>query len=202
MIARTALSFLFMSLFALTALAQTTKGYKVGDKVADFSLKNIDGKQVALSDFTDRKGALVIFTCNHCPYAIKYEDRIIDLHSRYGVDFPVLAINPNAPTVEDDSYEAMQTRAQEKGFNFPYLLDADQKLAKRFGAERTPHVYLLQYTNKAWQVVYTGAIDDNAGDAAAVQTRYLEDAIKALQAGKPIAQSQTKAIGCTIKWKQ
>lgn len=202
MIARAALSFLFMSLFALTTFAQSGKGYKVGDKVADFSLKNIDGNQVALTDFTDRKGALVVFTCNHCPYAIKYEDRIIDIHSRYGVDFPVLAINPNAPTVEDDSYEAMQTRAQEKGFNFPYLLDADQKLAKRFGAERTPHVYLLQYTNKAWQVAYIGAIDDNAGDATAVNTRYLEDAIKALQAGKPIAQSETKAIGCTIKWKQ
>ncbi|MBX3102423.1 MAG: thioredoxin family protein [Bacteroidetes bacterium] len=193
-------------LFSLLAISASAggpgKGYQVGDKVTDFKLKNIDGKQLGLSDFQDRKGVIVVFTCNHCPYAIKYEDRLIDLHSRYGADFPVLAINPNAPTVEDDSYDQMKVRAQEKGFNFPYLLDADQKIAHQFGAERTPHVYLLQPVNKTWQVAYIGAIDDNAGDASAVKTRYLEDALKALKDGKPIAQSTTKAIGCTIKWKQ
>ena len=100
-------------------------GYEVGDKAEDFKLKNIDGKMVSLADFEDAKGFIIIFTCNHCPYAKLYEDRIIDLNAKYAPKgFPVIAINPIDPEVQpEDSFDKMIGRAQEKGFNFPYLFD-------------------------------------------------------------------------------
>ncbi|MFN8923172.1 MAG: thioredoxin family protein [Sphingobacteriia bacterium] len=193
---------LILMIAAMGALAYAGpgKGYQVGDKVRDFELENVDGKLVKLADYGDKKALVVIFTCNHCPYSKAYENRIIQLQKEYGEVAPVLAINPNAPTVEDDSYEQMKTRAREKGFTFPYLLDADQAVAQRFGAERTPHTYLLKRVGKEWVVAYTGAIDDNAGDEEGVQKSYLADAIEAVAAGKAPEQPNTKAIGCTIKW--
>lgn len=186
-------------LLMLTTMA-FAGGYKVGDKVKGFELKNVDGNMVKLDDYSAKKGVLVVFTCNHCPYAIKYEDRIQALHTEFADDVPVVAINPNAPMVEDDNYENMQVRAKEKGFTFAYLLDADQKVAKTFGAERTPHAYLLKREGKNWVVAYIGAIDDNAGDANAVTKHYLAEAMTAVQTGQAVATPTTKAVGCTIKW--
>lgn len=176
------------------------EGYQVGDTARDFKLKNIDGKMLSLADMKDAKGYIVIFTCNHCPYAIAYEDRIIDINNRYAkLGYPVVAINPNDPVKQpDDSFDKMKVRAGEKGFTFPYLLDDTQEIAKAYGATRTPHVYLL---DKNRIVRYIGAIDDNHEEPADVKEKYLENAIDALRNGKPVAVPQTKAIGCTIKWK-
>ena len=177
-----------------------SEGYKVGDTATDFSLKNIDGKMVSLADYKDVNGYIVIFTCNHCPYAVMYEDRINEIHNKFvSQGYPVVAINPNDPAVApDDSFENMKIRAKEKNFKFAYLFDDGQKIFPQYGATKTPHVYLL---DKNRVVKYIGAIDDNARSAADVEETYLEDAIISLQMGEEINPNFTKAVGCSIKVK-
>ncbi|UMY64506.1 MULTISPECIES: thioredoxin family protein [unclassified Flavobacterium] len=189
----------FMALsFAFTG---SGPGYGVGDVATDFKLKNIDGKKVALSDFKDAKGFIVVFTCNHCPYAVAYEDRIIALDKMFRAKgYPVIAINPNNPEKQkEDSFELMQVRAKEKGFTFPYLFDEGQTIYPQYGATKTPHVYVLEKTAKGNIVRYIGAIDDNYEDASAVKVRYVENAVNALLSGRDVEVKQTKAIGCSIK---
>ncbi|NAS11797.1 thioredoxin family protein [Poritiphilus flavus] len=180
---------------------EAVEGYDIGDYATDFKLKNVDGKMVSLADFEDAKGFLVIFTCNTCPYAVAYEDRIIALDKKYkeqGV--PVIAINPNNPAAKPkDDFAHMQRRAREKGFTFPYLLDEGQKIYPKYGATRTPHVFLLEKTGKGNKVRYIGTIDDNYARAEAVETKYVEDAIDAMLAGESIPLEKTRAIGCSIK---
>lgn len=196
--------------FVLTALVlvitfafteKPVEGYKVGDAATDFKLKNIDGKMVSLKDYKDAKGYIVIFTCNHCPFAKAYEDRIIALDKKYKkLGYPVIAINPNNPEVQpDDSFDLMKVRAKEKGFTFPYLFDEGQKIYPQYGATKTPHVFVLQKTVKGNIVKYIGAIDDNHSDEEAVKVKYVENAVDALLKGKEIEVNSTKAIGCSIK---
>ena len=177
------------------------KGYKIGDVATDFKLKNVDHKMVSLSDYAGAKGFIVVFTCNHCPYAKAYENRIIALDQKYASKgYPVIAINPNDPKVEPtDSYEGMQKRAKEKGFTFPYLFDEGQTVYPQYGATKTPHVYVLNKEHGKNIVRYIGAIDDNYADANDVSHKYVEAAVDALLANKPIAQATTVAIGCSIK---
>ncbi|WP_224483515.1 thioredoxin family protein [Robertkochia aurantiaca] len=186
---------------AFTVQRAFDSGYQVGDMAEDFRLKNIDGKMVSLSDYKDVKGYLVVFTCNSCPYAVAYEDRIIALDKKYkdqGV--PVIAINPNNPSIQPkDSYEMMKTRAKEKGFTFPYLIDEDQEIFPKYGATRTPHCFLLEKTPKGNLVRYIGAVDDNYQDASQVNNAYVEQAIDAMLNGQEIEIKNTKAIGCSIK---
>ncbi|MBL7766950.1 MAG: thioredoxin family protein [Chitinophagaceae bacterium] len=179
-------------------------GYKPGDVAGDFSLKNINGKMVSLNDFKDSKGVIVIFTCNHCPYSVAYEDRIIALHKNYaGKGFPVVAINPNDPiSYPDDSYENMKIRAKEKGFKFPYLIDETQEIAKAYGAMKTPHVFILKREGSGFVVAYIGAIDDNSNEPELVQEKYAEQALNEILSGKPVSQPLTKAIGCGVKWRK
>ncbi len=177
------------------------QGYQIGDRATDFSLRNVDGAMVSLSDYRDAKGFLVIFTCNTCPYAIAYEDRIIALDKKYrpfGV--PVIAIQPNSPEAKPgESMEKMRERAAEKNFPFPYLLDEGQKIYPQYGASRTPHVFLLEKTGSGNMVRYIGAIDDNYRDASQVEEKFVEKAVDALLGGRPIEVETTKAIGCSIK---
>ncbi len=183
--------------------ADLPDGVKVGDKAPDFVLENVDGKKAALASFEKAKGVILIFTCNHCPYSKMYEDRIIALHKAYASKgWPVVAINPNDPAIEpEDSFEKMKERAKEKEFPFPYLFDATQRTAKAYGARRTPHVFLLKNGKAGFTVEYIGAIDDNARDAKAVETKFVEKAIDAMIDGKAPEVTTTKAIGCTIKWR-
>lgn len=176
-------------------------GYAVGDMATDFSLKNIDGEMVSLADYEDAKGFIVTFTCNHCPYAVAYEDRIIALDAKYKEQgYPVIAINPNNPEmVEEDSFENMKIRAKEKGFTFPYLLDEGQRIFPQYGATKTPHIYVLEKTDAGNRVAYIGAIDDNHEDASAVTKKYVENAVDALLNGEQPEVTETKAIGCSIK---
>ena len=189
--------------FALSAFTTTTDsdGYGIGDIATDFSLENIDGKKVSLSDYKDANGFIVIFTCNTCPYAVAYEDRIEALNKKY-VDkgFPVIAIMPNNTEVKpDDNMDAMKARAKAKGFTFPYLIDKDQDIYPQYGATKTPHVYILEKTKKGNVVKYIGAIDNNYKDAAAVTETYAENAVDALLNSKEVKVKETKAIGCSIK---
>ncbi len=180
------------------------QGYKVGDEAITIDLKNVDGKMVSLNQYPDAKGFVVIFTCNHCPYAKAYEDRIIAIDKEYKPKgFPVIAINPNDATIQpDDSYEMMQKRAREKGFTFPYLYDASQTVVNAYGATRTPHVYVLTKKGEKLYVRYIGAIDNNYQDPDQVTEKYLVNALEALLAGIDPTVTFTKAIGCTIKKKQ
>lgn len=198
---------LFAGIIALSSVAFTSiaqEGYKIGSEVKDFQLKNIDGQMVSLASIPKAKGYIVIFTCNHCPYAKAYEDRIIQLHLNYSLQgYPVVAINPNDPKVSpEDSYKKMQERAKQKGFPFVYLYDESQAVAKQFGAVRTPHVYLLQNVEGKNIVQYIGGIDNNWENYQLAEQKYVEQAIKNLQEGKPVEVPETKAVGCTIKWKE
>ncbi|MES2778935.1 MAG: thioredoxin family protein [Bacteroidota bacterium] len=179
-------------------------GYKIGDLAADFKLKNVDGKMVSLADYKKAKGFIVVFTCNHCPFAQAYEQRVIDLHNKYATKgFPVVAINPNDKTrAPEDSYENMVIRAKDKKYPFAYVYDETQEIAKAYGAARTPHVYILSKTKAGTKIEYIGAIDDNSEEPKDVTEKYVENAVNALLAGKPVAKNSTKAIGCTIKWKK
>lgn len=191
-------------LLVASACLYAGQGYKVGDKAADFSLKNVDGKMVSMSDYKTAKGFVVIFTCNHCPFAKAYQDRIIAIDKKYKpLGYPVIAINPNDPTlVPEDSYANMQKRAKEKGYTFPYLIDAKQQVYREYGATNTPHVFLLQKDKSGDYIVrYIGTIDDNYQDASKVKHHYLTDAIDALLNGKEPDPNTTKAIGCSIKAK-
>jgi peroxiredoxin len=189
-------------LVALTAaftLKTDDGGYKVGDKIEDFSLKNIDGKMVSLSDYDKAKGFIIIFTCNTCPYSIANEDRIIALDAKYKKQgFPVISINPNDPVVvPTDSFEKMKVRADEKGFTFPYLFDEGQKVYPKFGATKTPHIYIV--TAKDMKVQYIGAIDNSSRNEDNVTEKYAENAINALLKGEKVEKTETRAIGCSIK---
>jgi peroxiredoxin len=185
------------------ATAQVVDADLVGKAAPAFSLKNIDGKTVALDDYKSSKGAIVVFTCNHCPYSKMYEDRIVALDAKFKAQgFPVVAINPNDPgAYPEDSFENMKKRAKKKGFTFPYLVDDSQSIAKAYGATRTPHVYLVENTGDQFVVRYVGAIDDNAQNAEQVGTKFLEDAIAKVTAGQAPEPTHTKAVGCGIKWK-
>lgn len=191
--------------FAVASLPFTGyAGYKVGETVKSFKLKNVDGKIISLDDYKKEKGIIIIFTCNHCPFSKLYEDRIINLDKEFAAKgFPVMAVNSNDPAiVPDDSYENMVARAAEKKFTFPYLFDDTQDVAKAFGATRTPHVFVLSNTGKGFKLEYIGAIDNNADDANAATNKYVKNAVNELSAGKKVTITSTKAIGCSIKWKE
>lgn len=191
---------IFLILFCTVWIAYSA-GYQVGDKATDFKLKNVDQKFVSLSNYPDAKGFVVVFTCNGCPYAQAYQDRIVAIDRKYkSKGYPVIAINPNDPEIAPaDSYDNMVSVAKEKGFTFPYLMDEKQDVYKTYGATRTPHVYVLQKKGSDLVVQYIGTIDDNYQDATKVTTPYLANALDALIAGTTPEPATTKAIGCGIK---
>lgn len=193
--------FALVVFIATTAFAPVGTGYDIGDIATDFELKNIDGNMVSMKDFKDAKGFIIVFTCNTCPYAVAYEDRVEALNKKYAdKGYPVIAIMPNNTDVKPgDSMENMKARAKAKGFTFPYLMDEGQKIYPQYGATKTPHVYVLERTTKGHEVKYIGAIDDNYKDANAVSKRYVEDAVDALLEGKEVPETKTRAIGCSIK---
>ena len=178
-------------------------GIKIGDRAPSFNLKNIDGKKYSLENITDAngkkpKGYILVFTCNTCPYAKANENRLIQLHDKYAPKgYPVVAIQPNDPAVQPgDSFDAMKKNAAEKGFPFVYLFDEGQQVYPKYGATRTPEVFLLD----SEQILkYHGAIDDSPRDESGVSVKFVEEAISAMMAGKNIQTTTTKSIGCSIK---
>lgn len=174
---------------------------KTGSKALEFKLKGVDGKEYSLSDFKD-KSLLVIFMCNHCPYVIPKMDYFTDLQAIYSPNgLQVIAINSNDPTnYPADSFENMEKIAKEKRFNFPYLFDETQEVAKAYGATCTPDPFLFDQNQK---LVYHGRFDDAHGkEHSKGTTSEMEDAIKQLLAGEKISVAQEPSLGCSIKWKQ
>ena len=175
------------------------KRLAIGAVAPNFNLPGVDKKQYSLESFKEKSIVVIIFSCNHCPYVKAYEDRMIALQSKFqdqGV--ALVAINANETELHpEDTFENMIIRARDKQFNFPYLRDEDQKVAEAYGAHYTPEVFLLDQNR---QLKYTGRIDDNWQQPNAVKTHDLEEAIQATLSKKPIAHTETQAVGCTIKW--
>jgi len=173
---------------------KTSKGYNIGDVAIGFELINVDDTKVSLKQYEAAKGFIIVFTCNHCPFSVKYEDRIIELDKKYKpLGYPVIAISPNdVEAFPEDDLANMKIRSEEKGFTFPYLYDETQEIAKSYGATKTPHVFLL---NKEMQ-------EKESTNGKDIEEKYVEMAIEALQNGEAVDPNVTKAIGCSIKWKK
>jgi peroxiredoxin len=173
---------------------------QIGDPAPAFSLPGTDGRAHSLDTLSDKPVLVVVFSCNHCPYVQAYEDRLVALQRDYaGRGIQVIAINSNDDVnYPEDGFEQMVARARDKGFNFPYLRDASQAVARAYGATHTPQLFVF---DRARRLRYTGKIDDNWQNPQAVTRRFLRDAIDALLADRAPAEPQTHAIGCTIKWK-
>lgn len=181
---------------------KTTEVSPIGKTVNDFCLLNTDGKQVSLSDYKTAKGFVVVFICNHCPFAKLYTDRLNALNTKYKpLGVPVLTINSmDTLTYESERWELMRSRAQSEHYNFPYLQDAAQTVGQNFGANRTPHAYVLWRVSNKWIIKYSGAIDDNGKDASAAQP-FIANALDDLLAGKPVANPETLTVGCAIHYR-
>lgn len=169
---------------------------------APFSLNGADGRTHSLDSIKGDKATIVVFSCNHCPYVVLNEDRLIAIFMAYrGKGVGMAAINSNdSAKYPDDSFEAMKARAAEKKFPFPYLHDATQQVAHAYGATHTPHLFVFDADLK---LAYTGSVDDdsNYSRRKTAEHHYLRDALDDLCAGRPVRVPETRAIGCTIKWK-
>jgi peroxiredoxin len=165
----------------------------------DVKMRNVDGRELSITEIAGKKGTLVIFTCNHCPWVKAWETRIASLGNTYrdrGIG--VIAINANDPSAHsEDGFDEMAKRAKEKNFQFPYVVDSGSKVARAFGAERTPEAFVFDANGK---LVYHGTIDDNSEDAGQVKQHYLGDALEAVASDKPVPVAETKSIGCGIKF--
>ncbi len=174
---------------------------KIDSLLPQFNLPGTDGNSYSSEGFKNKNILIVIFSCNHCPYVQAYEERMIDLQKEFkdrGVQ--IVAINSNYDSkYPEDSFDEMKKRAVERKFNFPYLRDETQKIAKAFGASHTPQIFLF---NKERKLKYEGKIDDNWQEPDRVQNHYLRDAITEVLDEREVSIPETFSIGCTIKWKE
>jgi len=166
----------------------------------NFTLKNVDGRWVSLSDYPKAKGFILVFTCNHCPFAKLYPPRLNALNTKFKpLGVPVLAISStDTNSYEEDRFSEMVLKAKNERFNFPYLFDGLQDVAKKFKAQKTPHAFVIWKEKGDWMVKYDGAIDDNGAEPTKVRTAFVELAVDQLLKGKPVEISETKSIGCQI----
>lgn len=176
-----------------------TNNPQIGSSAHHFNLPGIDGNVHSLKSFNEKEILVLIFSCNHCPYVKAYEDRIIKLQSDYTDKVQVVAINSNdAVKYPEDSFEEMKVRSDEKNFNFPYLRDEDQSIAKAYSATHTPEIFVYDKDRK---LAYHGKIDDNWKEPENATEHYLKNALDELIKGVEVSVPETFSIGCTIKWK-
>lgn len=194
-------AFLTLSFFACVAFAQDKNIQK---QVLDFSLPCVQGGAVSLKNYPNAKGFIIVFTCNHCPFARMYTDRLNALHQKFsGQNVPLLAISStDTLQYEEDTYFKMAKRAKDAKYLYPYLYDGKQAVAKNFGADKTPHAFVIWKEDEKWVVRYNGAIDDNGGVPAEVSKPYVANAVEALLAGRPVEVPETKSIGCQIQYRR
>lgn len=187
------------SINCTNALAQ-----KANKNIVDFQLKNVDGKMVSINDFPSAKGFIIVFTCNHCPFAKLYPPRLNDLNIKFKpLGVPLIAISSTDTMMyEEDTYPNMVIKANEEHFNFPYLFDEMQEVAKNFKAQKTPHAFVIWKKNNQWVIKYSGAIDDNGMEPEKVTDSYVSNAVNELLANQPIKTSETKSIGCQIAFRK
>lgn len=200
---RYARRFVLAALAVVAMAAPASAQLAIGDAVpmGDVKMKNVNGKELTLAGSAGKNGTLVVFTCNACPWAKKWEKRVADIgNAALAAGLGVVAINPNDPSVNaEDGFAEMQKRSRALKLKFPYVVDATSDVARAFGATRTPEAFVFDAQGK---LVYHGTIDDNANDAAAVKEAWLRDAVNAVAAGKDVPVAETKAFGCTIKFRK
>jgi len=174
----------------------------IGDAMplADVKMTNVDGKSVTLAGLAGEKGTLVVFTCNHCPWAKMWQARVAELgNAALAAGLGAVAVNPNDPEAfPEDAFPEMKKRAKSLGMKFPYVVDGTSDVARAFGASRTPEAFVFDAEG---HLVYHGTVDDNPRDASAVKDAWLRDAIQAVAAGKAVPVAETKALGCSIKFR-
>jgi peroxiredoxin len=175
-----------------------------GQQIKDFSLPDVEGKYVSLSKYKKAKGFIIVFSCNHCPFAQFYHERLNRLNDKYKKqDLHLITINPmDTLMYENENLPEMRNLALKNDFNFPYLLDASQGVAKNFNATRTPQAFLIWKEKDKFIVKYSGAIDDNGAEPEKVQNNYLEDAIISQLNGKTIKNPNTVSVGCKIIYRK
>jgi len=189
---------LFISLLLMMSFIGLHK-----EPISDFKLKNVDGKNVSLSDYKEAKGFIIIFTCNHCPFAKLYPPRFNALNEKYEkLGVPLIAIS-STDTIqyEEDTFIEMVNKAKTEKFNFPYLYDGEQKVAKNFNAQKTPHAFVIWKENNQWVIKYNGAIDDNGMQPEQVKTHFVANTVDALLANEKLKITDTKSIGCQIYYR-
>lgn len=171
----------------------------IGNTISDFTLKNVDGKFVSLADYKDAKGFIIVFTCNHCPFAKLYTKRLNELNTNFKLKgVHLLAVNSMDTVVyEGESFLKMKNKSATEKFNFPYLYDNDQIVGKEFQADHTPHAYVIWKENGCWKIKYSGAIDDN-GEEPAKANPYVANAVNELLQGKEVTLPVTNSVGCKI----
>lgn len=186
------------------AFGQKKAKSTVGQTVSAFSLRDVYGKKVSMNAFPGAKGFIVVFTCNHCPFAKLYTDRLNALQATFKTQgVPLVAVNPmDSILYENETVEGMRQWAESQHFAFPYLRDASQSVARNFGAFKTPHAFVVWKENGQWVIRYSGAIDDNGAEPGAVTQPYLADAVNSLLAGQPVAIPETASIGCAISYRK
>lgn len=175
----------------------------LGSSVSDFELKNVDGKLVSLKDYKSAKGFIVIFTCNHCPFAKLYTKRYNDLSTKFSkLNVPLLAINSmDTLLYEEESFALMQKKAKHEKFNFPYLSDVTQSVGRQFGANHTPQAYVIWKEDNKWVVKYSGSIDDN-GEHPEKAKPLIANAVNELLQNKPVSEPETDSFGCRIFYRK
>jgi peroxiredoxin len=191
-------------LFAFSIICTNAFAQKNNKTLVDFKLKNVDGSLVSLIDYPTAKGFIIVFTCNHCPFAKLYPPRLNDLNNKFKpLGVPLIAISSTDTLMyEEDTYPNMVKKANEERFNFPYLFDEMQEVAKNFNAQKTPHAYVIWKENNQWVVKYNGAIDDNGMEPEKVTEAYVSNAVLELLTNLPIKTVETKSIGCQIAYRK
>lgn len=174
----------------------------LGISIPDFSLRNTDSNLISFSTYPSAKGFIVVFTCNHCPFAKLYPERLNNLNTKYAkLNVPLIAINSMDTAVyEEESFEKMREKSNSEKFNFPYLYDANQTVGKSFKADHTPHAFIVWKENNKWIIKYSGAIDDN-GEHPELAKSFIEPALTSLLKGEPVKNSETASFGCRIYYR-
>jgi peroxiredoxin len=173
-------------------------------EIINFRLKNTDGKYISLKDYKEAKGFIIVFTCNHCPFAKLYPQRFNELNTKYEpLGIPLIAISSTDTIMyEEDTFPMMIKKALKEKFNFPYLFDEDQSVAKNFNAQKTPHAFVIWKENEKWIIKYSGAIDDNGAEPKKVKTHFVSNAVEDLLNRREVNESETKSIGCQIYFRK
>lgn len=197
------LIFVFFVFIALSISANNKTGkLEIGDRavLTDIKMLDVSDKMISIESVKKDNGVLVLFSCNQCPFVLRWEDRFNDLKKWADKnDVGMLVLNSNYKNREGvDSFEAMKSKSKEMGYNFNYVVDKDSKVANAFGGQTTPHAFLFDGN---YILVYKGAIDDNYKSADEVSETYLKDAIAKISSGEDVVIAETKPVGCSIKRK-
>jgi thioredoxin-related protein len=190
-----------MVLLGFIATSLPAQALNIGDSIVDgeVEMENIDGSKISLNSIAGEKGTLVIFSCNHCPFVIAWQKEMVSIGNEYRKQgLGVVFINSNDPAVKGDTMDGMKALAKKEGYAFPYAVDATSDIARHFGASKTPDVFLFDAAGK---LVYKGAVSEGGRSPQNGGEPYLMNAIDALLAGKPVSKAETKAVGCSIKFR-